>query len=101
MRHSGNGDIHVCDLNLDIPKTSRRMKVSDGSLFWIFHALSFEPTVLTLGIEHSENKTITQSGLLANEVGPGMLQSSFEQTFILQEFRSNVAEATEGILILS
>ena len=29
-------------LNLDISRISRRMKVSDLSFFWIFHALSFE-----------------------------------------------------------
>ena len=28
-------------LRLDISRTSWRMKVSDGSFFWIFHALSF------------------------------------------------------------
>ena len=33
-------------LSLDIPRTSWRMKkVSDGSFFWKFHALSFEPNL--------------------------------------------------------
>ena len=29
-------------LNCDISRTSLHMKVSDGSFFWIFHALSFD-----------------------------------------------------------
>ena len=32
-------------LNCDISRTSWHMKVSDGSFFWIFHALSFEPNL--------------------------------------------------------
>ena len=32
-------------LNCDIPRTSWHIKVSDGSLFWIFHALLFEPNL--------------------------------------------------------
>ena len=32
-------------LNHDISRTSWRMKVSDGSFFWIFHSLSFEPNL--------------------------------------------------------
>ena len=30
--------------------------------------------------EYSENRTITQSGLFENEIGPGMLESSVQQT---------------------
>ena len=32
-------------LNCDISRTSWHMEVSDGSFFWIFHALSFEPNL--------------------------------------------------------
>ena len=32
-------------LSLDISRTSWRMKVSDGSFFLKFHALSFEPNL--------------------------------------------------------
>ena len=32
-------------LNCDISRTSWHMKVSDGSFYWIFHALSFEPSL--------------------------------------------------------
>ena len=31
--------------SLDISRASWRTKVSDGSFFWIFHALSFEPNL--------------------------------------------------------
>ena len=34
-------------------------------------------------IEHSKNKIITQSWLFENEIGPGVLQSSAQQTRVL------------------
>ena len=37
-------------LNCDISRTSWHMMVSDGSFFWIFHALSFEPNLCEPGI---------------------------------------------------
>ena len=53
-----------------------------------------------LGTEHSENKIIVQSCVLENEVEPGVLQCSRQQTVIFQECKSNMAEATEGVLVI-
>ena len=36
-------------------------------------------------MEHSENEIITQSGLFENKIGPGELESSAQQTLVLQE----------------
>ena len=43
---------------------------------------AFTNIIRMLVTEHSENKIITQSGLFENEVGPGVLQSSIQQTNI-------------------
>ena len=44
-RNLQNGDVHLAqipELKCDISRTIWRIEVSDGSLFRIFHALSFE-----------------------------------------------------------
>ena len=46
-------------------------------------------------MDHSENKTITQFLLLVNEIVPELLQSSVQQTCILQEYLSQNALATD------
>ena len=46
-------------------------------------------------IEHSENKIITQSGLFENEIGAGVLQSSVQQTGVLQEYQRHKPCATD------
>ena len=64
----------------------------------------FETRVVTSQsskIEHSENKLIAPSGLFRNETGPGMLQSSVLQTYVLQEYRKHKNKATMGVLILA
>ena len=48
-------------------------------------------------IEHSENKIITQSGLFGNEIGPGVLQSSVQQTRVLQEYQRHKPCATDYV----
>ena len=45
-------------------------------------------------IEHSEHKVIAQSGLLGNEIGPGVLQYSVQQTSVLQECQRHKAKAS-------
>ena len=49
------------------------------------------------GIEDSENKIITQSGMFGNEVGPGVLQSSVRQTRMLQEYQRQELCATDCV----
>ena len=53
------------------------------------------------GIEHSENKSIIQSGLFENEIRPGVLQSSIQQTRVLQDFQRLKVFSTNYVLILS
>ena len=53
------------------------------------------------GIEHSENNIIMQSGLFENEIRPGVLWSSVQQTRALQDFQRLKVFATNYVLILS
>ena len=39
--------------------------------------------------EHSENKVIVESGLFEKEIGPGLHQSSIQQTLALQNYQKN------------
>ena len=52
-------------------------------------------------IEPSENKIIMQSGLFKNEIKPGVLLSSVQQTRVLQDFQRLKVSATNFALILS
>ena len=36
-------------------------------------------------MEHSKNKIIAQSGLSENKIGPEVLKSSVQKTYVLQE----------------
>ena len=56
---------------------------------------------VALFLEHSEDKIITQSGLFESEVGPGLIEFSFQETLTLQECQKHKAQVTEGVLILS
>ena len=51
-RNLQNGDVHLAQfqtLKCDILRTIWRTEVSDGSLFCIFHALSFERNLFLTG----------------------------------------------------
>ena len=51
------------------------------------------------GMEHSENKVNMQSELIENEIRPGVLQSSFQQTCALQHQKAqSVGYSLCGIL---
>ena len=58
-------------------------------------------TKLVKLIEHSDNKSITKSGLFGNEIGPGVLQSKAQQTRLLQECQRHKPCATDYVSILS
>ena len=48
-----NGDVRlaqISDFEMDISRTIWRIKVSDGSFFCIFHALSFELNFFSTGV---------------------------------------------------
>ena len=49
------------------------------------------------GKEHSENKIIMQSGLIEKETGPGVLWSSIQKTYQLQESQTHKAQATDYV----
>ena len=52
-------------------------------------------------IKPFENKTITQSGLFENEIGPGVTQSWVQETHALQECQRYKAQANYYASILS
>ena len=52
-------------------------------------------------IERSENKIITQSALIENEIGPGILCSSVQQIRALQKYQRHKPCATDYVSILS
>ena len=52
-------------------------------------------------IEHSENKVIMQFGLFENEIGPGVLLSSVQQTRALEEYQRHKPCATHYMSVLS
>ena len=52
------------------------------------------------GIEHSENKIVTNSGMLENEIRPGVLQSSVRHTRVLQEYQKRKSRAADYVSIL-
>ena len=56
---------------------------------------------VSVAIEHSENKIIMQFGLFENEIRPGVLWSSIQQTRVLQDFQWSKVFATKYVLILS
>ena len=52
-------------------------------------------------MKNSENRIITQPGLLDNEIGHGVLQSSVQQRWALQEYQSHKPRETGYVFILS
>ena len=52
-------------------------------------------------IEHSENKSIRQSGPFKNEIGPGLLQSNVQEACTLKEWGRLEVYATGYSPILS
>ena len=77
---------------------NQHFKINKYNIFWLeslkfdretSHAKILPIFLLIFLIEHSENKIITQSGLFENEIGPGVLQPSAQQTGMLQEYQRN------------
>ena len=56
---------------------------------------------MSQSIEHSENKIITLSGLFGNEMGPGVLYPSVQQTQVLQDIQRLKVFATNYVSIRS
>ena len=52
-------------------------------------------------IKHSEYRIIRQSGLFENEIEPGVLHSSVQQTRALDEYEMYKPSATDYVSILS
>ena len=55
---------------------------------------------MTKAIGHSENKIFSQSLLFENEVGHGVLQSSFQHTHPTHECQRHRAQSTRDVFIL-
>ena len=47
-----------------------------------------------------QKTSITPSGLFENEIGPGVLQFSFQQTRLLQEYRRHETYAADNVSFL-
>ena len=59
--------------------------------------------VLSTGVtrEHSRNKIIMQPGLFENQIRPGVLQSTVQQTRVLHEYQKHKPHATDYVSMLS